>query len=496
MGEGLLSTGAGTLRGSQSNAWARKRRATCALHTIQTQKMLIRNKLMLRFTLLVLAIQVSFSAFIYYFNASTRALRFEHRLSTSASLAVRLLVRPGKLETGELGTLRRRDPLTLPEEQISIYGPGGGLRYSSADDIDQAPNRARLLKMKPGQMTTFEAAGRREALGLHHLHEGESYYIFVSAEDHAGWLRLQQLGLLLLVGNVGALALTILAGWYFAGAALAPVARIGRQAGRISATNLGRRLSEGNGRDELAQLAHVFNEMLAGLEQAFEAQKSFLSHASHELRTPLTTLTGTLETALAYDASLPEARQSLAHSLAAARHLQSLTTSLLALAKVDGALPVFAPVRLDECLHQALDFARAKYPGTEFRLAFGALPTEPEADVFMVPGNAELLTTALLNLLDNAGKYSAGSVLAELAYEGSATLRVRITDAGPGLSPDELSHVYEPLYRAAGALGRPGYGLGLPLTQRIVQRHGGRLELTSAMGRGTTATVWLPAVSA
>ena len=92
MGEGLLSTGAGTLRGSQSNVWARKRRATCALHTIQTQKMLIRNKLMLRFTLLVLAIQVSFSAFIYYFNASTRALRFEHRLGTSASLAVRLLV--------------------------------------------------------------------------------------------------------------------------------------------------------------------------------------------------------------------------------------------------------------------------------------------------------------------------------------------------------------------------------------------------------------------
>ncbi len=90
--------------------------------------MLIINKLMLGFTLVVLAIQVSFSAFIYYFNASTRAQRFEHRLGTSATLAARLLVRPGKLATGELGTLRHRDLLTLPEEQISIYGPGGALR--------------------------------------------------------------------------------------------------------------------------------------------------------------------------------------------------------------------------------------------------------------------------------------------------------------------------------------------------------------------------------
>ena len=454
--------------------------------------MLIRNKLMLRFTLLVLAIQVSFSAFIYYFNASTRAQRFEHRLSTSAALASRLLVRTGKLETGHLGSLRRNDLLTLPDEQISIYGPDGALRFSSADNIDQGPNQARLGALQSRNTVAFAGAGRREAIGLVYRHEGAPYHIFVSAEDVPGWARLHQLGLLLLVGNVGALALTILAGWYFAGAALKPVARISRQAGRISAASLGRRLSEGNGRDELAQLAHVFNKMLAGLEQAFEAQKSFLAHASHELRTPLTTLTGTLETALAYDASLPEARQSMAQALDASRHLSALTSSLLSLAKADGALPEFQPVRLDECLNQALSFARAKYAGRDFRLAFGELPAETETDVFMVPGNAELLVTALLNLLDNAGKYSAGPVQAELAYEGPTTLRVRIADAGPGLTAEELSHIYEPLYRAAGAAGRPGYGLGLPLTQRIVQRHGGRLELASGPGQGTTATVWLP----
>lgn len=456
--------------------------------------MLIRNKLMLRFTLLVLAIQLSFSTFIYFFHANARAQRFEHRLANSATLAGRLLVRTHKLEKGIMGTLRRDDLLILPREQISIYGPDNTLRYSSDDHIDQSVNRARLAALKPGQQARYPRQGRRETVGLSFAHPPHgTYRIFVSAEDRVGWAQQQQLGLLLLLGNLGALAITIVAGWFFAGSALRPIARIIRQGRRISATNLGRRLSEGNGRDELAQLSRVINTMLGGLEQAFEVQRSFLSHASHELRTPLTTLTGTLETALEYDKTLPEARQSIAQGLQAARHLSALTNGLLNLAKADGALPAFAPVRLDECLNLALEFARANYPGREWRLSIGDFPAETEGDLFTVPGNAELLTTAILNLLDNAGKYSPGPVRTELAYSDKQTLRIRVTDAGPGLSPEELQQIYEPLYRATGALGRPGYGLGLPLTQRVVQRHGGRLEISSAPGQGTTATVWLPA---
>ncbi|WP_035563381.1 sensor histidine kinase [Hymenobacter sp. IS2118] len=457
--------------------------------------MLIRHKLMLRFTLLVLGIQLGLSGFVYYFSANTRSQRFEHRLANSATLAGRLLVSTHKLETGRLGSLHRGDLLTLPGEEISIYGPDNALRYSSADHINQSINLARLADIGPGQQVRYAAEGRRETIGLAFPQEAKANYyrIVVSAEDRVGQRQQQQLGLLLLLANVGALLLTIAAGWFFAGAALRPVTRISRQAERISAANLGRRLSEGNGRDELAQLAQTFNTMLGGLEQAFEAQRSFLSHASHELRTPLTGLVGTLETALEYDATLPAARQSMAESLAAARRLGALTNGLLSLAKVDGALPAFAPVRLDECLNQALELARAKYPDREWRLAFQALPPETEADLFTVSGNAELLTTALFNLLDNAGKYSGGPVRLDVAYADAQTLRVAVADDGPGLSPEELGHIFEPLYRTANALSRPGYGLGLPLTQRIIQRHGGRLALASLPGQGTTATVWLPA---
>ena len=455
--------------------------------------MMIRHKLMLRFTLLVLGIQLSLSACVYYFSATIRAQRFQLRLANSATLAGRLLEQQ---PTGQLPAARRRYLLTLPREEITIYGPDNTLRYSSADYIDQTAHRARLAGLGPGQQVFYSPASGQETLGLAYPPQAATgyYRILVSAEDQVGRAQQRQLGWLLLLANVGGLLLTLAAAGLFVRSALQPFTRLSQQARRISATSMGQRLAEGNGRDELAQLAQDFNGVLAGLEQAFEAQKSFLSHASHELRTPLTGLVGTLETALAYDTTLPEARQSLTQSLAAARRLSDLTTGLLNLAKVDGALPAFAPVRLDECLNQALQLVRAAYPNREWRLAFQQLPLETEADLFMLAGNAELLTTALLNLLDNAGKYSAGPVRTEVAYADAHTLHLAIRDEGPGLSAEELSHIYEPLYRSAGALTQSGYGLGLPLTQRIIQRHGGQLELTSTPGQGTMAQVWLPAL--
>lgn len=456
--------------------------------------MLIRSKLMLRFTLLSLGIQLSLSACVYYFNATVRAQRFQLRLANSATLAGRLLVPLSTPEPTLLHRVRQGALLTLPGEEISLYGPDNTLRYSSATNIDQAANRRRLAKLGAGQVVSYPATGRHETIGLAYPQgrAKEYYRIFVSAEDRVGRAQQRQLGLLLLLANSGALLLTLAAAWLFANGALRPFMRISRQAQRISSTSLALRLSEGNGRDELAQLARDFNTMLAGLEQAFEAQKSFLSNASHELRTPLTGLVGTLETALEYDTTLLDARQSMAQSLEAARRLSALTNGLLNLAKVDGALPASAPVRLDECVHQALALVRAKYPNREWRLSFHNVPTDTEADLFMLAGNAELLTTALLNLLDNAGKYSGGPVRTDVMYADAGTLRLSVADEGPGLSPEELSHIYEPLYRSAGAQGRPGYGLGLPLTQRIIQRHGGRLELTSVPGQGTVAEVWLP----
>ncbi|WP_426492111.1 sensor histidine kinase [Hymenobacter sp. 102] len=455
--------------------------------------MLIRNKLILRFTLLVVGIQLCFSAFLYYFQATTREQRFVTRLTTKATMTTRLLVRRGgRVDESLLRQLHRRDLFTIPQEQISIYGPGQHLLYTSADNLSQRLNSQYLPKIQPGQLVRF-ADGPLEVVGMRYRYQGQPYWLFAAGHDDFGLGQLQKLGLILLAANLGALVLIILAGWYFADESLKPISRVIRQVERITASRLSTRVDEGNGTDEIAQLARTFNHMLGGVEQAFESQKSFLSNASHELRTPLASVLGTLETAYAYDTTLAEAKHSISSAVEEIKKLIELTNGLLSLAKVTDPSLRQQPLRLDECLTQALAACQHRHPGRELRQEFGKLPAAAD-NLFMVRGNEQLLTTALLNLLDNACKYSSGPVQARLDYPTPDIIRVQVVDQGIGMASHELARIYEPLYRAGSATTAPGYGIGLPMTRKIVQVHGGDIRLNSQPGRGTTATVELPAV--
>jgi signal transduction histidine kinase len=431
--------------------------------------MLIRTKLILRFTILMAGLLVVFSAFVYYFQAAARRQRFVHRMEASALLAARVLIRSGH----PAGPVHPRDLLMMTGERIKILGPTGQTLFAEAAPVP------------PGQ------AAQLESTHVRYKSQGVTYQVEIAAIDRLGHSQLDTLRLILVVGNVGTLLLIILAGWVLANQFLQPIARVVEQVELITASNLSQRVDEGNRRDEIARLAITFNQMLAGVEQAFEAQKSFLSHASHELRTPLATLLGTLETSLAYDDNLTESKESIASGLEDVRHLIALTNGLLTLARADAPSPRLLPVRLDECLTTALAYAQAKYPGREVQFSIGPAPvdiTEP----FSLPGNAELLTTALFNLLDNACKYSQAAVGVSLSYADASTLQVRVQDSGPGIAPADQARLFEPLFRARSAAGRPGFGLGLPLAQKVVRLHGGQLVIESVVGEGTTATVRLP----
>jgi signal transduction histidine kinase len=455
--------------------------------------MLIRNKLILRFTLLVVGIQLCFSIFIYYFQASTREQRFINRLAGKAAMTARVLLRRDSLNNQLLRTLHRRDLFTVPGEQISIYGAGQHLLYTSADGLSQKLNSRYLPRVKPGRSVQFRD-GPLETIGMYYERGGRPYWIFAAGHDDFGHRQMEKLRLILLAANLGALVLIILAGWYFADESLKPISRIIAQVERITATRLNTRVDEGNGTDEIAQLARTFNQMLTGVEQAFESQKSFLSNASHELRTPLASVLGTLETSYAYDTDLAEAKRSISSATEEIKKLIELTNGLLSLAKVTDASFRRDLVRLDDCLAHAIASCEKRYPGRSVKLQFGALPTEVE-DMFMVRGNAQLLTTALLNLLDNACKYSQNGVQALLSYPSTDAIEVRVTDTGIGMEPHELARIYEPLYRAGTDTTAPGYGIGLPMTRKIVLLHGGQIKLTSVVGQGTTATVRLPAAT-
>jgi signal transduction histidine kinase len=298
--------------------------------------------------------------------------------------------------------------------------------------------------------------------------------------------------LMILMAAVGA-ALAFLAGWLIAAHALRPVAVLTDTAGTIARSReFSRRVAAdvaGSTRDELTRLAATFNEMLGSLEQAYSAQKRFVSDASHELRAPLTAIQANLEL-LRDRPEMPVEERERATDEAAreAGRMARLVADLLALARADAGAPLRCePVELDRVLMEVVGEVRHLARGQ--RLEIGAL--EPSA----IAGDPDRIKQLFLILVDNAVRYTppGGRVRVSLRQQGGVAAFV-VEDTGIGITPGDLPHVFERFYRADPARSRDpgGTGLGLPIARWIAGQHGGSVELESEPGRGTTATVWLP----
>ncbi len=300
----------------------------------------------------------------------------------------------------------------------------------------------------------------------------------------AGFARL--MALMAVLGSV----VTFLAGWLLARRALRPVAALTQTAGAIAQSRaFSRRVSHGDEGDELGRLATTFNEMLASLEEAYQAQQRFIAAASHELRAPLTVVQANLELLQQPERRMSEAEHAKAVSEAHAEALRMgrLVADLLMLARADaGVLLLRQPVELDRVLLAVMGEARHLARGQRLEVA--------AFDPVVVQGDPDRLKQLVLILIDNALKYTAagGRVTVSLRrVEGKAT--IDIADTGIGIAPEDLPRVFERFYRADAARSRDagGTGLGLPIARWIAEEHGGTLDLASTLGTGTTATVRL-----
>ena len=293
-----------------------------------------------------------------------------------------------------------------------------------------------------------------------------------------------------------ALVLASLGGYFLARKSLAPVAAMTSQARSMGATDLHRRLSVANQRDELGQLAQTFNQLLERLEASFEQQRRFMADASHELRTPVAILRGEAEVTLSQSERSPaEYRETLSILREESQRLAHIIEDLFTLARADaGQYPLtLRDTYLDELASEALGRARSLAAPKNITLN-SAL--EPDLPIFADEG---LLGRMLLNLLDNAIKYSpAGSCVTLSCRRSGDCYLVSVSDNGPGIPAELQPRIFERFFRADKARSRSesdtgGAGLGLSIANWIAEAHHGRLELTRSDSSGTTFTATLPA---
>ncbi len=280
-------------------------------------------------------------------------------------------------------------------------------------------------------------------------------------------------------------------GWLLARRALRPVDRMTETARRIGAEHLAERLEVTSTGDELDRLATTLNDMLGRLDAAFQQIRQFSADASHELQTPLTILRGELEVALRSPRSPEEYRRVLRSALEECERIAHLVEGLLLLARADaGVLRMDRkPVDLAELLAEVA--GQVQVLAQAHRITLYVCSAEPAP----IQGDPEHLGRLLLNLLENAIKYTpAGGRVALALRQVSGSALLEITDTGIGLSPEEQARIFQRFYRAAEAqsMDDRGAGLGLCIAQSIAEAHGGRIEINSTPGQGSTFTVHLP----
>jgi two-component system sensor histidine kinase MprB len=288
-----------------------------------------------------------------------------------------------------------------------------------------------------------------------------------------------QLVLVLVIGG-GGILLAALLGFLVARTALAPIARFTRQTESIAANpeRIEHQRLDVLGSDELARLATTFNRTLDALERSVAAQRNLVADASHELRTPIATIRANLQLMRDEQLLSPEDRAALrADVIEELDELTALVGDVVELARGNKPSGAAGDVRLDEVVREALERARRRAPGLNF---------EQVIEPTLVRGEADRISRAVTNLLDNAAKWSPEGGTVEVSlHNGTVTVR----DHGPGFNPGDLPFVFDRFHRASEARSKPGSGLGLAIVRQAAEAHDGFAEAANAPDGGAVLRV-------
>ena len=380
-------------------------------------------------------------------------------------------------------------PLTLslyaasPREYYQFWARDGAARLNSPSAPTPVPRPDPSLR---GHQTRSRESVR-EAFLYTELGDcvlaGISLTEFAAATRRFSWL-LAIVGGAVLVGGIGG-------GWLIITRSLRPVAAIGDAARRIAAGDLAQRISVSATTAELAGLARTLNDTFARLAAAFDDQRRFTADASHELRTPLAVMITGAQTTLARDRSAADYRATIEVNLEMAQQMRRLTEQLLALARFDAGAEPLERTALDlaslaqECAGRIRPLAAQR--SLTLHCDLGSAPCT---------GDPARLTQVINNLLSNAIHYNREGGEIRLATRAAgSTVTLTVADTGIGIAAEDLAHVFERFFRVDKVRSRADgrSGLGLAISKMIIEAHGGKIEVRSQPGVGTTFVVHLAA---
>ena len=429
-----------------------------------------------------------FSCTVYFFTSKYRKSEFNNRIKQRIEITEKIFLEKAN-SPDDFNKVQEEFLNKLPEETEEVVQRSPNFRSSLKIEYPE-----RFLSDLLATREAFFEDGQKQGGGRIFHVNGHDYLVLLTAVDYVGIRMIDHLITVIVIVMATCIIAIILLGHYISGTLINPILSKIRQANAISANNLHERLDVVNPTDELGELAIAFNSLLNRVEHAFYTQKLFIDNASHEIRNPLTAIIGEAEFALEKPRSADEYIDSLKSVSHEADRLNVLVNDLLQLAGITHKDVTFHRelISVYALLRGAKDKLDAQYPDNKVEVE--SLEKERASELH-IEGNKHLLTTAIFNLMDNATKYSSFKpvkVLLETKPEGC--IEISIQDDGIGIPENDLKNITQPFHRASNVRQINGTGIGIPLTLKIIELHGGKLQVNSKLSSGTVAKVSLPIV--
>lgn len=452
--------------------------------------MKIKSRLTLWFTLLVATILLVFAVVVYWSSSKNREVEFFEVLEKEGITKAKLFFE-AEVNPSTLHKIYRYNSEVINEVEVAVYDLDFNLLYHDAEEIDRVKETKLMIDDIVSQKRLHYFQDDWQVIGMIYSYNGKDYVLTATALDEYGYVKMHNLFLTILLLTIVSLIVIYICGGLFADRVLLPIKLMNKEVSNITATNLDLRISTEKNKDELGDLANNFNVMLDRLEQSFDAQKQFVSNISHELRTPLAAIIAELELALVKEQKIEEYIKTIENALSDSKKIVRLSNSLLDFAKAsyDPTEIVFKTVRMDEVILDACQKIQRGNPTYKFN--FNIDEKIDSEDLVSITGNSYLLEVAIINLLENACKFSDNQQCNIKLSASNSKLKLVIADEGMGMSKEDLDHIFTPFFRGENGKFIEGNGIGLSLTHKIIKLHQGTIEVHSKINVGTTFTITL-----
>ena len=439
--------------------------------------MTLKSKISIFVTSLFVVLYAVVAVSVIVLFSEFRAEEFQDRLRQKAISSIELLIELKQSNQDLIHNIEKQKADNLIDEKTWVFNNKHEMVYSSLYDTVflSEKNALEILNKKP---EFYKRDGDLETFGIKHHYKNEDFFIIVSAKDTSGFRKLNYLIYVLSFSFILFAFLAWLSTRVTVDRLLKPLDHFHKKIKLINENNLEEVIEVKSEKNEIDLLANEFNLMLKRIDNSLKHQSEFTANASHELRTPIARIIAQVENKINDNSISKDTKQFLQNILDDTSQISELIHSLLILSKNDKTISNQEEMhRLDEIIYDCIEKMNMIYP--DCKVYFDIQVEKESDDIKELRGSKTLLEIVFINLLKNAYAYSDNKEVQINIIQKELEIHCLITNTGKTISKMDQKRLFEPFMRGENAVGKPGFGIGLRIVERILNLHRAKITYTA-----------------